>query len=117
MRFGNVGSAYQLLNRSVATAVKIKELLDKPEKWTKGFYAKDSRGKPANVNDADAVCFCLEGALYKCCGYNGYEDKQLKLSNSIEKYTNGKTNSLVAFNDNQSTTFEDIKKVLELADV
>lgn len=38
-------------------------LIDTPEKWTQGCYAKDAKGNGLPPEDEDAVCFCASGAL------------------------------------------------------
>jgi hypothetical protein len=43
-----------------------RELLAQPGKWTQGRNARDADGDAARVNDPEAVCFCLQGALIKC---------------------------------------------------
>ena len=38
-------------------------LIDSPEKWTRGAYARDAERRAANPTDNGAVCFCALGAL------------------------------------------------------
>lgn len=40
-----------------------KALIDTPEKWTQGAYARDEEGLTVFVGDEAAVCFCSIGAL------------------------------------------------------
>lgn len=44
---------------------KARELISKPEHWTRHKYARDVRGLPAPVHDEAAFCFCALGALRK----------------------------------------------------
>lgn len=46
--------------------MKIYELLDSPEKWTKGYFARNKTGDPTESHDNDACCWCLIGAAMKC---------------------------------------------------
>ncbi len=41
------------------------ELLRDKNKWTTGFFAKDSKGRFVSVDDSMATCFCIEGACMK----------------------------------------------------
>ena len=45
--------------------VAVRELLSDPVRWTKGVFARDSRGWPVNWGDNNAVAWCLEGACLK----------------------------------------------------
>ncbi len=38
-------------------------LIDTPEKWTKVVIARNAHGKEVSHRSADAVCFCMDGAL------------------------------------------------------
>ena len=40
-----------------------KSLIEKPESWTKGAYARNEKGERRWSNDEDAVCFCSLGAM------------------------------------------------------
>jgi hypothetical protein len=46
--------------------MKIHELYDGPDKWTKDEFAKDGDGDEAEVDNKDAVCWCLVGAARFC---------------------------------------------------
>lgn len=46
----------------------ILKLLDKPEKWTQGTYARNENASTVGPLDPQAVCWCLEGAIIKICG-------------------------------------------------
>lgn len=48
---------------AVETLTKVRELLASPERWTQGFFARDSAGTICNFADANAACWCLSGAL------------------------------------------------------
>lgn len=44
----------------------VAELLEKPEAWTQGVFAKTEDGKSVMPRDPGAVCFCLWGAMVRC---------------------------------------------------
>lgn len=109
--------------------MKIKELFSSKEKWIKGMYASNEEKLYTNILSPDAVCFCLEGALYRCYIDNKQNiDARKKIENSIFKlypdfeYKMGKNmadNSyhLPLFNDHYSIQFKDIMAVVEDAEV
>ena len=42
-----------------------RDILDKPEHWTQGAFARDLDGSPISATCCKAVCFCLAGAFIK----------------------------------------------------
>lgn len=52
--------------------MKIHELLASPTAWHQGSLAAKANGQACRVNDRDAVCWCLLGAVGRC--YAGVED-------------------------------------------
>ncbi len=49
--------------------MKIKELLAKPEAWTKGAWARDFQNTSVHGRNPMACCWCLGGALDLCYNY------------------------------------------------
>jgi hypothetical protein len=103
--------------------MKIKELLKSEEKWTKDEAARDKDGDRVSESSDRAVSFCLVGAFWKCYP-DGDDETRRKLANVIlEKHPDRAlphlmpSNVIIDFNDNQNTTFEDVRAVLEAADV
>ena len=97
--------------------MKVKELLTDESKWTRGANARDSMGHSIPSTDPDAKCWCLQGAINFC--YRGplirYKDEAIERAyKTVQEHY--RTPSLFTFNDRQAT-FEDIKKVIELADI
>lgn len=43
----------------------VRELLAKPERWTKDAYARDADGARVEATDPRATCWCLSGAITK----------------------------------------------------
>ncbi len=104
----------QQLNKS--RQMKIKDLLNSPDKWIQHCYAKKKNGKLVHPAKPEAYCFCLRGALIQCYANmqekNVAENKLLKVVAENTLHT-----GLIAFNDSPETTFEDIRRILEIADV
>jgi hypothetical protein len=67
------------------------------------------------VDDPSAYSFCLRGAIQRCysCPLEAMNVELKVRSVLLQEGFNG---HLMSFNDNQAT-FEDIKKVIELADI
>ena len=105
--------------------MKVKDLLSSPEKWHKGCYAKDTKGNPVSETGSTAVSWCLMGAIYKCydngAGYKIASSYGNVLS-CIRKIEDNfpdllRRVSLPCFNDDPKTTFEDIRRIIETADI
>lgn len=107
--------------------MKISNLLYKEDKWTKNALARNKDGKPIeSLNichfangvskdpSKDAYSFSLYGAAAHLYSGEGLQDVLIKLGNAARLHS-GKRVWLAEFNDSTSTTFEDIKKVLALA--
>ena len=43
--------------------IEARSLIEKPESWTKGAFARDASGDKVTIASADATCFCLVGAI------------------------------------------------------
>lgn len=78
-----------------------RELLAKPERWTKGESARDAWGKPISAFSTQATCFCLIGALYRAGG-SLTEIVSIRKALQLLK-TIGSLRSLAAFSDEQAT--------------
>ena len=61
--------------------MKIKTLLSKPSKWTRGAYARTSKGEPCWSRSSSAVSYCLAGAMNKCYKTNDEINKIATLIN------------------------------------
>lgn len=96
----------------------IGELLDQPEKWTRGATARDSEGHIQCSSSPEATCWCLLGACYRCGIAEGSEQYE-KLAGTIEEMfpDRAEPDVLVSFNDNPATCFADIRAVIEAAGV
>ncbi len=117
-------NAIELLNA-------VDKILDDPKKWTKGEYAKDHAGVGTYVDDPEAVCFCLAGAMAKAegslipSGSDPYtEAERYVLAAANELYppedrrhagVDGKWWSYANFNDAPSTDYIRVKAVISRA--
>lgn len=91
-------------------ALKIYELLDSPDKWTKDCTARDIKGDCVTPTDINATCWCLLGAVHKVYG-DAYAKR---VENLIWNYLDG---AISEFNDDPTTTYEDIIKLVKELDV
>lgn len=89
--------------------MKAYELLDSPEKWTKGASARDGNGNPIKHFDVAARSWCVLGALAQCYGCD-FPTQQLVIESSV--------GSLVTYwNDDPFTTFEIVQARLKELDI
>lgn len=101
--------------------MKVKDFLNSPEKWTRGVLAKGKFKRSINPESEEACSWCLLGAIIKC--YDNDLEK-MKAKNKIHQVllTMGyiiqdSFDAIVIFNDESTTTFEEIRLVIEEADV
>lgn len=96
--------------------MKVKDLLSTPEKWCKGDYAQDETGNPVASHDDRAARFCLLGAVNRCYAEDARLEPIRKLADVIHDHTDG-TCHITLFNDRPDTTYDDLRAVLEAADI
>lgn len=82
--------------------MKLSQLLDKPEKWTKGASARDKSGEVVSPDSPNAICWCLAGAMRRC-----RLDKDVAI-NVVRDVIGG---SITEFNDGVAT-FESLTTVI-----
>lgn len=93
----------------------IKELFTNKSKWIKGTSWAKLNGDGCGPDQAE--CFCLSGAVALIYGVNRHQI-DMKLDEVANKLFPDRCNSgYISFNDHQNTTFEDILKVVNEADV
>lgn len=49
--------------------MKAYQLIEKPQDWTTGTYAKDKDGNECDPQGQHAICFCVMGAFKRCYGH------------------------------------------------
>lgn len=90
--------------------------------WTKGTYARTVNGRNVATMDKDACQFCLEGALARAAdGWEHVEEysvAEYEIREAVKRKFPGRgphancCSELPAFNDNDSTTVDDVVLVL-----
>ena len=89
--------------------MKAYDLLDSPEKWTKGKYARNKAGELADIKEG--ACWCVDGALTLCySGDSEYYKARKRLRNVVGF-------SIIGWNDAPERTFEEVQAALRKADV
>lgn len=96
--------------------MKIKDLLSDESKWIKRNNAQDKDGNVVYIDSDDACKFCLFGAVRRCYRTHYEQEQVADIINDIV-VDNNLSKNFIKFNDDPRTTFEDIRKVLEEADV
>jgi hypothetical protein len=81
-----------------------RKLIEKPENWCKGAYARNSSGEATSSGSDDATCWCISGALKRVAGCNGYLDcvREAVLAALGDGKT--ETHKVPNFNDHPDTT-------------
>jgi hypothetical protein len=101
--------------------MKIKDLLTSDDKWTQGVMARDRFGRECLPGSPDAESYCIMGALCKAYDDGGAMDRAIiAILNAIgldEEWYECPTGAIENWNDDADRTFEDVRKVLEKADV
>lgn len=96
----------------VETLRAARKLIEKPESWTQGNYAKDSEGWSASVPwGDDAVCYCSAGAIYSASRSFGTEGAALAID-ALRAAIGGNPNipesSVIAWNDALDRTYPEV---------
>ena len=107
--------------------MKLQEFFDKPGKWTKKSNARTVLDTPAPVTHELAVCWCLYGAIFKLWPEESQrqirlEKQWLILDAAVDLGYWVSTGTwvdvaVINLNDREGITFQDIKAILEHADV
>lgn len=108
--------------------MKISRLLYNEAKWTKGCLGRTKEGKAVNNFDIihkdgheldptrNVESYSLYGAIAKLYNGEGQSDIAFKLGDVIRKYK-GQRIYLAQFNDDPTTTYEDIMEILKIANL
>jgi hypothetical protein len=107
--------------------MKAREILTDESRWTKNVSALDANRNQVEPYHSSAVCFCLFGAVSHAYWYMGPIMRIQKLevlARTIRVLHPDKFDGesaglrvITRFNDDPATTFEDVRKVLEAANV
>lgn len=101
--------------------MKAYELIDKPEKWTKGTYERDIDGNPYYSGSYKGpVCYCLLGALRNAYP-EAYKEDSIEwdvIKGNIYKkleLSNGET--IADWNDAPERTWSEVYSLLKELDI
>lgn len=93
-------------------AKQMKALIDTPEKWTTGSYARDCDGLVVALDSKSAVCYCSLGAI-------GAIDSPIEIRDSIygavEQGFKHKGKYTVVAMNNDSSTHEEVMEAWDRA--
>lgn len=88
--------------------MKAYELLDSPEKWTKGVMAKNLFGITVDPLDSSSTCWCVSGAIKKC--YDGDNEALWTVARLIKDEIKM---DITFWNDNPETAYCDVIELLK----
>lgn len=95
--------------------IEARALIEKPENWTQGAFARDEKGEAVEIGSDKAVSYCMIGALWRAC--NAGEDRtkarpaQDVLHKAAEQVTGDSSILLV----NDFGTHEEVIRVFDAA--
>lgn len=92
--------------------MKMRQLLNTPDKWVQNSYARDSQGASVPEGSPSAVSFCLIGAANRC--YPGYTEREgvfKRIRAAIGRSV------ITEFNDSPGRTFSEIQTLLNDLDI
>lgn len=95
--------------------MKVYELLDKPEKWTKGENARDAEGNKVRPDNPTAVCWCLEGAIRYCYG-ESWRTSYYKAEDAVQDMSGGYLNAF-EWNDAPRRTYKQVIALCKKLDI
>ena len=95
--------------------MKIQDILTDESKWTRGTSARDANGNRVEVNSPLATSYCLMGACIKAYSGDNRREKRIKIYEQIEALTH--VAAVEAYNDAPTTTFADIRALIEKLDI
>ena len=111
--------------REIQAIERTLEILDSPKKWIKYQNALDKDGYSVFPPNNSAICWCLNGAIYKALWEQDITNRQWK--NSFDKINNAICEAVnlpppsyneyehVEFNDKDETTYEMVIDALQKA--
>jgi hypothetical protein len=90
----------------------LQELFTDETKWCKGAVARDANGYPVLSDSPSAVCWCLYGGIEICYPDDFYAAES--------KFTDALPEGFLEvsqFNDDDETTFADVRAAIERAGI
>lgn len=106
-------------NQVTQLLIEARKLIDSPDKWAKGAYARSAKGRATLVLSKKAVCYCSEGALHKVDSFEplkqfGFLPVSAAAFSLLTASCPNNTN-IVDYNDHPNTTHEEIMLVWDKA--
>lgn len=86
---------------------KVKALLKQAKQWTQFTYARDASGGAVQLEDAEAVTFCLMGAIRRVGG------EDIVMQREIGRTVRAGMWGLTTWNDDPKRTHADVIKALD----
>jgi hypothetical protein len=98
--------------------VKVRELLNSPDRWTQGALARDRTGRIVHIGDSEAVCWCLLGAVLYCYCHGPRPRGRGLLASVLQRLrTTIDGGEIAVWGDAPERTFDDVKQVIERLDI
>lgn len=91
--------------------MKVSELLDAPEKWTQGTWARADDGHSTLLDGALAVSWCLHGAIMRCYPLaDGHAIALRRIGERLEW-------KVAQWNDDPARTFDEVRALVRELDI
>jgi hypothetical protein len=100
--------------------MKAKDILTDQSCWTQGAMARNRRGDLTGAEYVSAVSWCLMGALIRAYGRVKGLDRAMDVRRAIRgicKSFYATYGSIESWNDEPGRTFDEVRQVIEKADV
>jgi hypothetical protein len=100
--------------------MKVKDILSDASMWTQGACARDKADRQCSVLSDAAVRFCLRGAAARVYSGQALDAAMEAIARAIGfdgDWYDGIDREIEIWNDNPDRTFEEVRQVIEKADV
>ncbi len=87
------------------------KLIEKPENWTRGWFARTASGEEVAPRDPRASCWCIEGALCKVLNVGTIDVEGIDAREELER----KYDLEASMNDNKDTEHAQVLALLKSA--
>lgn len=96
---------------TLALARRVRALLEAPERWTQGYFARDAAGQECVSKDPAAQCWCIVGAMVRL----GSDDPRpdVEFINVLKAHLGPAGRSLSMWNDAPGRTHADVLALLD----
>lgn len=102
------------------TLEKAKSLIDAPEKWTQGAWARGAKGGRVTFYHSEAACFCAQGAIMKAAYYHQVDGPMPSINKAKDALLsainlNANEISIHEWNDSLYRTHEEVMEAFDKA--